>query len=160
MIIEQFTFFWNGPFSQWHPSPFELDGLRYVTAEQYMMAGKARLFGDDETLDAIMATESPREQKALGRKVSDFDADRWNAHAKAIVLAGNRAKFTTHDDLLELLLATRGTTLVEASPFDRIWGIGLAEDHPDAGNRARWRGTNWLGEVLTDLRETLLKERG
>jgi ribA/ribD-fused uncharacterized protein len=155
---ERFTFFWNDPFSQWHPSPFEIDGTRYVTAEQYMMAEKARLFDDQTTLAEILATDSPREQKALGRRVANFDAERWNAVAREIVLKGNRAKYAANPDLKALLLGTAGTTLVEASPFDRIWGIGLSADDPAALDRSRWRGTNWLGEVLTRVRDELIAE--
>ena len=159
MSGERFTFFWSGPFSQWHRSRFTLDGEIYETAEQYMMAEKARLFGDDDICRRIMAAADPRDQKALGRKVRDFDADRWNAAARDIVYRGNRAKFTTHRDLLAALFETEGTTLVEASPLDTIWGIGLAADNPDARDRTKWRGTNWLGEVLTRLRDTLLAEQ-
>ncbi|MFM7403166.1 MAG: NADAR family protein [Erythrobacter sp.] len=158
-MTERFTYFWSGPFSQWHPSPFMLDGVLYNTAEQFMMAEKARLFDDEEIRARILAAEHPRDQKALGRRVSGFDPERWNASAKAIVFRGNRAKFTTHEDLLAELFVTAGTTLVEASPLDTIWGIGLAADNPDAGDRKKWRGTNWLGEVLTDLRELLLAEQ-
>jgi ribA/ribD-fused uncharacterized protein len=156
---ERFTFFWSGPFSQWHPSTFTIDGTLYVTAEQYMMAEKARLFRDEEIRQRILATTNPRDQKALGRKVRFFDADRWNESARDIVYRGNRAKFTTHRDLLAVLFDTEGTTIVEASPLDTIWGIGLAADSPDAHDRTRWRGTNWLGEVLTQLRDTLLEEQ-
>ena len=158
-MSERFTFFWSGPFSQWHRSPFTLDGQIYVTAEQYMMAEKARLFSDSEALQRILATSEPRQQKALGRRVRGFEADRWQAVARNIVFRGNRAKFTTHRDLLALLLETDGTTLVEASPFDMIWGIGLAVDDPAAGDRSAWRGMNWLGETLTRLRDTLQAEQ-
>lgn len=158
-MSERFTFFWSGPFSQWHHSPFTLAGQIYVTAEQYMMAEKARLFADAGALDRILATAEPREQKALGRRVRGFEAGRWQAVARDIVFRGNRAKFTTHRDLLAFLFETEGTTLVEASPFDTIWGIGLAADDPLAGERSAWRGTNWLGETLTRLRETLLAEQ-
>lgn len=156
---QRFTFFWNGPFSQWHRSAFQLDGFVYNTAEQYMMAEKARLFGDTAILEKILKADHPRDQKALGRRVACFNETRWNAAAKSVVFKGNRAKFTTHRDLLAELLATKGTTLVEASPLDTIWGIGLAADNPDASDRSKWRGQNWLGEVLTDLRDTLLAEQ-
>lgn len=159
MSDERFTFFWSGPFSQWHRSPFQIDGTLYVTAEQYMMAGKARLFGDDDALARILATDEPREQKALGRRVRGFEEARWNAAARDIVFTGNRAKFTTHRDLLQLLLETEGTMLVEASPLDTVWGIGMAADNPAARDRASWQGANWLGEVLTRLRDTLLAEQ-
>ena len=158
-MTERFTFFWSGPFSQWYKSPFNTAGQLYVTAEQYMMAEKARLFGDQEILAKILTTANAREQKALGRRVRGFDADRWNSVAREVVYRGNRAKFTTHRDLLALLLATEGTTLAEASPLDTIWGIGLAADDPAALDRAQWQGSNWLGEVLTRLREDLLAEQ-
>jgi ribA/ribD-fused uncharacterized protein len=159
MTEERFTFFWSGPFSQWFKSGFTVDGQHYVTAEQYMMAEKARLFRDEEERHNILSTADAREQKRLGRLVRNFDADRWNAVARDVVYVGNRAKFAAHPELLAKLLATEGTTLVEASPEDCIWGIGLAEDDPNAHDRATWCGTNWLGEVLTRLRDDFLRER-
>lgn len=153
--MEKFTFFWNGPFSQWHLCKFVVDGIEYNCAEQFMMAEKARLFNDEETEKQIMETKSPREQKKLGRKVKNFDVDKWNESAKKIVYTGNKAKFTQNDYLKQKLLETRGTTLVEASPYDKIWGISLPEDDPRALNRETWKGTNWLGEVLTQLRDDL-----
>jgi ribA/ribD-fused uncharacterized protein len=122
-----------------------------------MMAQKAVLFQDREALAQIMASDSPRIQKGLGRKVRGFNQSKWDAQAREIVYRGNWAKFTQNPDLQELLLATRGTTLVEASPSDRIWGIGLGEDDPQAGDRKTWRGRNWLGEVLTRVRDDILK---
>ncbi len=157
-MSERFTFFWSGPFSQWHHSPFTLDGVLYSTAEQYMMAEKARLFGDEEVCQQILATSNPSEQKALGRKVRDFDQKRWDAAACEIVYRGNRAKFTTHRDLLQLLFETEGTTLAEASPVDTIWGIGLAADAEDATDRSKWLGQNLLGQTLQRLRDDLLAE--
>lgn len=154
MDTERFTFFWRGPFSQWHASPFTRKGLRFVTAEQFMMHEKARLFGDEETAGQILRSDSPRQQKALGRKVRGFDETVWRANREQIVFAGNQAKFEQNPELRALLLATRGTTLVEASPYDRIWGIGLAEDDPRALHRATWLGLNLLGEILTRLRDS------
>lgn len=161
---EQFTLFWDGPFSQWHPSSFLIDDQEYSCAEQYMMAEKARLFGDAATLEAILETEDPRRQKALGRAVEDFDEAAWqdddNPQGRPlcwlVVWIGNAAKFGQSAYLREELLATRGTTLVEASPHDRLWGIGRSADEPGARERSQWRGLNWLGEVLTELRERLI----
>lgn len=156
---EQFTFFWGGPFSQWHPSPFEIDGVAYNCAEQYMMAEKARLFGDTEMEARIMASPEPSDQKRFGRMVKGFVMDIWIQHAKDIVYKGGYAKYTQNPDLRKVLMDTDGTTLVEASPKDRIWGIGLHKSRPEAKRRSTWRGTNWLGEILTKVREDL-RERG
>lgn len=152
---EKFTFFWGGPFSQWYPRGFTIAGTNYCTAEQYMMAMKAEAFGDTLTELKILATGDPREQKALGRQVANFDAAIWADVAREIVYRGNYAKFTQNDDLKKKLLSTIETTLVEASPKDCIWGIGLAADDPRAKDRSKWRGTNWLGEVLMKVRESI-----
>ncbi|WP_427965751.1 NADAR family protein [Altererythrobacter sp.] len=158
MSEEEFTFFWSGPFSQWHNSPFTIDGQYYNTAEQYMMAEKARVFGDEQTRAQILEARDPGTQKALGRRVRGFSQDEWDSVACEIVYRGNRAKFTTHRDLLQLLLDTEGTTLAEASPVDTIWGIGLAADAADARNPNKWLGQNLLGKTLQRLRDDLLNE--
>jgi ribA/ribD-fused uncharacterized protein len=152
---EQFTFFWSGPFSQWHGCRFTIDGVVYNCTEQYMMAGKARLFGDAATEKLILAAKKPGEQKSLGRKVRPFDNEIWLAAARTIVYRGSEAKFTQNEGLFGRLMATKGTTLVEASPLDPLWGIGIAEDDPRARDRAQWQGQNWLGEILTQLRNDL-----
>lgn len=159
MEAEKFTFFWSGTFSQWHPSPFQIDNLWYNCAEQYMMAEKARLFKDDETLNKIMNTVMPDDQKRYGRMVKDFDQKTWSEHAKDIVFHGSYAKYTQNEDMKDELLATAGTTLVEASPEDTVWGIGLKKDNPAAQDRATWKGANWLGEVLTKVRNILIEEK-
>ncbi len=163
MSDERFTFFWNGPFSQWDESDFELDGIEYGCAEKYMMAEKARLFEDEETLEMIMDTDDPRQQKKLGRLVDGFDLKVWQdeddnymPRCWNIVWRGNMAKFSQNLGLLQQLLATKGTALAEASPYDRIWGIGLAEGDPGCHYREAWRGRNYLGEVLTNVREQLV----
>jgi ribA/ribD-fused uncharacterized protein len=148
----EFTYFWGEwPFSQWSPADFTVDGIRYNCNEQWMMAEKARLFGDTENEKLILETDSPREQKKLGKMVTPFDADRWNVVARLAVLIGNRHKFDQMPDAKEALMKTKGTLLVEASPYDVIWGIGLNDFDAKCGKP--WRGTNWLGEVLTKLRE-------
>jgi len=157
MAEEKFTlFFKRTVFSQWYPSKFSVDGVEYSCAEQYMMAQKALLFKDEDTYKKIMATNKPKEQKLLGRLVRNFDLKIWNENAKSIVYQGNMAKFSQNQHLKETLFATDGTTLVEANPYDSIWGVGLAEDHPHCQRRDLWRGTNWLGEILTRVREDLI----
>lgn len=152
-----FTFFWrpDSPFSQWHPATFVVDGVTFANAEQFMMYGKAVRFGDHEIAAQILDVADPRAHKALGRKVRGFDDATWKAAREGIVYAGNHAKFTQLPALHAALLATAGTTLVEASPMDRIWGIGLGAEHPDATEPTRWRGQNLLGRILTRLRDDL-----
>ena len=153
--MEKFTFFWSGPFSNWMPSPFDLEGIWYNCVEQWMMAEKARLFNDPATLAKIMASPDPREQKAYGRLVQGFDKAKWEAVAQDVVYKGCLAKFSQNPDLKKELLATEGTTMVEASPVDFIWGVGLRKDDPRILDRSKWRGTNWLGQVLDRVRAAL-----
>ncbi len=154
-----FTFFWRGPLSNWHKSTF--DGLlwddvarRFCTTEQWMMSAKALLFSDLDALQAIMATNDPKEQKALGRRVSGFNKAEWDLHARNLVYAGCSYKFEQNPRLKEILLATKGV-LAEASPYDKVWGIGLDEKDPRARNPGQWQGTNWLGQVLMHVRKDL-----
>jgi ribA/ribD-fused uncharacterized protein len=153
-VEEKFTFFWRrqSPFSQWHPSRFKIAGVEFNCAEQYMMYKKAEHFRSYDIMDMIMKTTSPALQKRLGRRVRDFDEQSWNHVCQQIVYDANYAKFKQNEHLRKALLATAGTTLVEASPVDPIWGIGLAEDDPRALSRDTWVGTNWLGEILTRVR--------
>lgn len=154
---EEFFFFWHGPFSQWHKVSFTVDGIKYNCAEQYMMAEKARFFNDTASLKAIMNATDPADQKRLGRGVKGFIKDKWDAVARDIVFKGNHAKFRQNKELREALFSTEGT-LVEASPYDQIWGIGLKMNDERAMSRKTWRGKNWLGETLTKVRDELKKE--
>lgn len=153
--MRDFTFFWSGPFSQWYPCKFEIAGTYFNCAEQFMMYSKALLFHDLSSADAILKSKKPRTQKSLGRKISGFDNYRWQIFREGIVFSANYAKFTQNNDLKSLLLSTKGTQLVEASPKDRIWGIGLAEDDPKALNPEEWRGLNLLGHCLTRVRAAI-----
>ena len=144
--------------SQWYPAPFEVDGVRFETAEHYMMWGKARLFDDEKAAARILAAGHPKEAKDLGRTISGFDEATWVAQRVAIVTAGNVEKFRQNPDLLAFLLGTNQRVLVEASPLDRIWGIGLAATDEKAQDPAQWRGLNLLGEALMAARETLRAE--
>lgn len=158
--MKKYTFFWSGIYSQWYKASFTIQGTTYNCAEQYMMHQKAILFGDYHAAKLIMETKNPREQKAIGRTVKGFIASVWNARAKFIVKRGNHAKFTQNPELLEALLATAPTILVEASPRDSIWGIGIDEEKARKTPPEKWPGTNWLGEVLTELREELVQSHG
>lgn len=144
-----------GCLSQWWPAPFTVDGLRFTTAEHYMMWAKARLFGDDAVAGQILAAPDPSAAKTLGRAVRGFDGTVWAAHRFAVVVAGSRAKFTSTAGLRAYLAGTADRVLVEASPVDAIWGIGLGAEHPDAAVPSRWPGTNLLGFALMQVRAGL-----
>ena len=152
---DNFVLFWGGWPSQWHRSDFTVDAVRYNCCEQYMMAEKARVFGDDEALGKILAATNPRKQKALGREVRNFDAVVWNDVCRGVVYAANLARFTQDDAARAELLATGDRTIVEASPTDRIWGVGLAPEDDRALDPSQWRGTNWLGIALMQVRDTI-----
>jgi len=129
--------------------------MRYNCAEQFMMRQKALLFGDRETANKIMKQAEPKKQKALGREVSGFDDLVWLQHARPIVFLGNLAKFTQNPGHLKLLMGTGNRLIAEASPMDRLWGIGLAANNPLAQSQTTWEGRNWLGEVLMAVRKTI-----
>lgn len=162
----KFLFFWghqklkngeigNSCFSQWWTSKFEIDGVEYTSAEQYMMAEKARLFNDLDNLDKIINSKSPAQAKQFGREVIGFNEDIWLKHRYEIVKRGNLAKFSQNKDLKNYLLSTNKRILVEASPVDAIWGIGLAKDNKLAENPLKWRGLNLLGFALMEVRDIL-----
>ena len=141
--------------SQWWPAPFMVDEATYATAEHFMMAEKARLFGDEPARVRIIQAAHPRTAKQLGRTVRGFDERRWNEARFGIVVRGNRAKFEQNPQLREFLVSTRNRVLVEASPVDRVWGIGLAADDPRAESPEQWRGLNLLGFALMEVRQQL-----
>lgn len=146
--------------SQWWASPFVVEGERYATAEHFMMAEKARLFGDEETRTRILQAASPGAAKRLGRAVRGFEDQAWAEARFGIVVRGNRAKFEQNPDLRAFLLGTGERVLVEASPMDRIWGIGLKGDDPRAEDPERWRGLNLLGFALMEVRRRLQDSGG
>lgn len=145
----------KGVFSQWHPTPFAIDGVGFDTAEQWMMFAKARLFADHQQADLILAIPDPATQKRLGQRVQNFDQATWDASKINIVYAGNRAKFEQNEGANRQLRSTSGLMLVEANPRDWIWGAGLAIDDPRIGQPEEWRGENLLGRILTKVRSDL-----
>jgi ribA/ribD-fused uncharacterized protein len=149
-----FVLFWNGPFSQWYPHKMTIDGVEYNCAEQYMMAQKAIVFNDQDALKAIMATDNPSKQKAFGRSVRNFNPQIWDKLSRDVVFRANLEKFKD-PDLKQFLFSFGNEEIVEASPYDRIWGIGLGEDGPDALDKSKWQGLNWLGEAIMAVREAL-----
>ena len=142
-------------FSQWFGVAFEHDGVRYPTAEHFMMAEKARLFGDDEHLGMILEAGSPGQAKRFGRSVRGFSAEVWDAECVDIVRRGSVAKFGSSNELRDYLVGTGKRVLVEASPRDRIWGVGMGRDNPSIERPSAWRGRNLLGFALMQARAEL-----
>ncbi|MEP6804578.1 MAG: NADAR family protein, partial [Flavobacterium sp.] len=142
-------------FSQWWLSSFEVDKVIYKTAEHWMMAKKAELFKDDKVLEKILQAKSPAEAKKFGREVKNYNETLWLAARFDIVKEGNYHKFNQNPELKEFLINTKDRVIVEASPVDAIWGIGLASDHKDIENPEKWRGLNLLGFALMEVRDEL-----
>lgn len=143
-------------FSQWYDCCFEVDGVQYHTAEQYMMASKARLFGDEEVLQEIMAAQSPSDYKRLGRKIRGFNSERWDAVKYDIIVKGNKAKFSQNPSIKEFLLSTKDAIIAEASPYDGIYGIALDKETAMNGTVEQWKGENLLGFALMEVRDWLM----
>ncbi len=164
----EFLFFWGHQpskdgsiiktcMSQWWPADFEEDRIVYKTAEHYMMAGKAKLFNDREIFEKIISKTSPKDVKDLGRQIRNFDAKAWDEQKYSIVKRGNYLKFSQNENLKHFLRLTGTKVLVEASPVDPVWGIGLAEDNAEAKDPAQWKGENLLGFALMEVRDQLQK---
>ncbi len=154
--FDRFHPFLKGVFSQWHATAFELEGHRFVTAEQWMMVGKAMLFGDAARAEAVLATPDPGEQKRLGQQVTGFDQATWDLWKVDIVHRGSLAKFSQNEGARRQLLATGDAMLVEANPRDWIWGVGLSTDDPAISRPLDWKGSNLLGRILTRVRGELI----
>lgn len=162
----EYLYFWGhqpsgdgiGPscLSQWWPAEFVVGGRAYPTAEHFMMSEKALLFGDADIAGQILRTTEPKEAKELGRQIVGFDEARWRQRRVEIVIEGNLAKFGQHPALRDYLLGTGDAVLVEASPLDRIWGIGLAAQDERAARPACWLGLNLLGFALMEVRSRLV----
>jgi ribA/ribD-fused uncharacterized protein len=162
----KYLFFWGhrpqrdgsigtGCLSQWWPSAFTVDGVPFATAEHYMMWRKALLFGDEEAARRIVVASHPRQAKMLGRRIHGFDEQMWVAERRGIVLEATLAKFGQRPELRDFLVGTGERILVEASPTDRIWGIGLAATDGRTADPAQWQGLNLLGFALMQAREKL-----
>lgn len=162
----EFLFFWGHKpsndgsiiktcMSQWWPVTFEEEGIIYKTAEHYMMVGKAKVFNDQEMIAKIIASETPKEAKALGRQVKNFDPATWDKHKIQVVIRANVLKFSQNAELKAFLLNTGNTVIVEASPRDVIWGIGMGAHNPKSLDPNTWRGRNLLGFALMEARDEL-----
>jgi len=158
-------FFWGhtpgkkyAEFSNWFPAEFvDREGRKFANSEQYMMWAKAVLFKDDEVAAQVLAETDPKKVKALGRAVSNFDGKQWDSKARDLVRDGCLLKFRQNPEMRRTLLETGDATLVEASPYDNIWGIGYDANKALQVPKSSW-GKNWLGLVLMEVRDTLRRE--
>lgn len=158
-VRDGFAFFWGGPLSNWFKSPFFIEDLLFHTSEHYMMYEKATLFQDTVAAKSILASKDPKKVKAIGRTVKNYNEELWSQHRFDVVYEGCLEKFLQNPELAKVLLATEGLELVEASPYDTVWGIGLLASDPNAIIKARWKGTNLLGLVLEKVRTVLVESR-
>jgi hypothetical protein len=162
-----YLFFWkpddaNGWCSNWYDAPFTIDEVQYKTSEHYMMAQKARLMGDEDSFQKIISDDCdhPKSAQALGRKVKNWDEQRWVDNRERIMDEALIAKFNTHEHLKQLLVHSHPKTLVEASPVDKIWGIGLNPQQASTNpNPAHWKGLNLLGQSLMRVRQAILQQQ-
>jgi ribA/ribD-fused uncharacterized protein len=153
------VFFWtptqtNGWMSNWSFHSVEEDDKKFPTTEHYLMYHKAMLMGDAHTANRILQAKTPRQVKDLGRLVKNFSEERWVAEREGIMYRALWLKTTQHKEVRDMLLATAGNVLAEASPYDRIWGIGLSKE--EAVHQTEWRGLNLLGKAWMKVREVLL----
>ena len=156
-MTQKFTFFWesDSPFSNWYACPFVHNGIEYNCSEQYMMYKKAILFGDHEVAEMIMEQSSPRKQKFLGRQVRGYVDEIWMDNCQDIMVPGLVSKFIQDTYSLNCILETGDSIIVEASPYDKIWGIGMTKNDPRATDPTQWEGKNFLGNVLMRARDVI-----
>jgi len=161
-ITDTHVFFWNSVYSQWHTTynnqggQFIHEGIVYPNAEKFMMVGKAKVFEDQWVLEEMMKTDSASKVKILGRKVRNFNDAEWDKHKMDIVTQANVLKFGQNPDMLEILKEHKDKIIVEASPQDPIWGIGLHWDDDRVLYEDQWKGQNLLGECIMRARDILL----
>lgn len=165
-VTDKHVFFWGDFPSNWYPCHFtvERDGktLEFFNSEQYFMWMKAITFGDEKTAEKILKRgNNPKTAKALGREVKNYDDKQWDKIRYDIMVAANYFKYSQNEEFKEALLNPEfdGKHFVEASPYDKIWGVGLGEDNPLVDDETNWKGTNLLGKALDEVRERLLKEK-
>lgn len=160
----QVVVFWkpgekNGYLSNWYSSPFVSDGVSFLCCEQYIMWAKAQLFQDFGAAKKILEATDPGKQKALGRAVKNFKEAAWEQHRQRILERALHAKFSQNQRLQDLLLTTAPAQLAEASPKDKIYGIGMSPDDPDVQDPNLWQGQNLLGTALERVRREFLLAR-
>lgn len=158
-ITDKYVFFWGNQstFSNWYLESFQHAGVWYNCSEQFMMQQKALLFKDYEQAEIIMRSPSPRDQKALGRGVYGFDRETWMRECIDIMVPGLVSKFTQSPKALQEIINSGDRIIVEASPTDRIWGIGMKQNDEGVEDQSNWKGLNLLGTCLMKSRIQVLQ---
>ena len=156
-VTDKYVFFWSGLFSNFAPikEGIKFDGFRFPTSEHIFMYIKAKTFNDNEIAEKIKSAPDPKTAKSLGRKVRGFNEEVWKKHRDNAMKTAVQLKFNASPEFRNELLKEkyRNKTFVEASPYDRIWGIGMSMEDPNVNNESKWRGLNLLGNILTKLRD-------
>lgn len=155
-ITDTHVYFWGSIYSQFYLVPVYHDGIMFKSAEHFMMYHKAMTFGDTAIAKQILTVDEPKDAKKLGKKVARFSEEIWGRRKKRVVTLGSILKYTQNPHLLEILTRDKDKILVEASPYDRIWGIGLHYTDDLVLDQANWRGENLLGECLMEARRRIL----
>lgn len=166
-ITDKYYFFWNTIYSQWYIKPNKLylfkdineDGqiIKFISAEHYMMYHKALIFNDVESAELVLKTVHPGAVKQIGRAIKNYDDSIWSAKRFEVVTNGNLLKFSQNKNLLKDLSKYSNLEFVEASPYDKIWGIGLAENDDRVLDKSLWNGENLLGKAINKVANILLK---
>lgn len=158
-VTDNYVFFFGSEFSNFYtPCLIELDGQTFTSSEQAFMYYKAKHFGDEESAKKILLTNIPAKAKKLGRVVKNFDSEEWMKVCKDVMKKVCKAKFEQNIGLKNKMLEYENQKFVEASPYDKIWGVGISEDDDMILDEKNWKGTNFLGEVLTEIRDELIKQ--
>ena len=167
-VTDKHVLFWGEWPSNWYRAEFNaevlIDGKKetkhFYNSEQYFMYMKAIIFGDYEIAEKILATKDPKKAKELGRIVRNYDDKVWNDMRYKVMVDANKAKYSQNEDLKKLITSDefKGKGYCEASPVDRVWGLGLGENDPLADDEKNWKGQNLLGKALDEVRDWLLKQ--
>ncbi len=168
-ITDKHVLFWGEWPSNWYKTEFEAEVMingkkekkTFYNSEQYFMFIKAVVFGDYETANKILATKDPKKAKQLGREVKNYDDEVWSRMRYKVMVDANKAKYGQNEELKKLIISDKfkDKGFIEASPVDKIWGVGLGENDPLADDEAHWKGQNLLGKALDETREWLLNQK-